>query len=317
MKLENIGEFPFIEKIRKQFTVPDGLKGIGDDCAIIPMDSCWDMVVSTDMLVQDRHFILEDIPSRCLGWKSAAVNISDIAAMGGQGIGCFLYVALDGNLSEEWTDGFLDGFRDCCTRYGFPLLGGDTTASGNGICINVTVLGKVPGGQAKLRSSAIEGDIICVTGNLGDSACGLDVILGKASRGDDENYLVERHYLPSPRIKEGAGLLSCKGVHAMMDISDGVASDLRHIIEESHCGAVVDPALLPLSEPMKRYCTKKGIDPMEKALCGGEDYELLFTVSPEGEMQTEVPHTVIGKIIKEEKLVWEGLDRDYIGFSHF
>lgn len=311
------GEFELIDHIKGMFPVPEGIKGIGDDCAVIPQKTGYETLVSTDMLVEGSHFLLEDITAYQLGWKSAAANFSDIAAMGGSPAGSFLALAIPESLPEGWMEDFLKGYRDISERYGFPLLGGDTTASKNRLCICVTVMGQAPAGGSRKRNDARPGDLVCVTGCLGDSAAGLQAILLGLPRTGEAEILVKRHYLPEPRIAEGIELAGNAGVHAMMDISDGVGSDLRHILEESGTGAVVNVNHLPLSAEMERFCTRNGLDPVELALCGGEDYELLFTVDPAAEAGINVRHTVIGRITEDSGLTWEGSDKDYMGFRHF
>lgn len=311
------GEFEFIEGIRTMFPSPEGVRGIGDDCAIIPQVQGQDTLVSTDMLVEGSHFLMEDISPYQLGWKSAASNFSDIAAMGGEPVGSFLAVALPKNLPEAWLDEFLKGYRDISNEYSFPLLGGDTTSSPDRLCICVTVLGKAPEGRSVTRSGAQTGDLVCVTGNLGDSAAGLQAILKEVSRSEEVPYLIDRHYLPTPRVREGLLLAEDKGVHSMMDISDGVGSDLRHILEESRVGAEIDIRSIPLSRQMRTFCQRYGLDPVELALCGGEDYELLFTVAPEAEPSLAVDHTVIGRIVEGCSVRWTGSDKEYMGFRHF
>jgi len=323
MDLKELGEFGLIDIIRQnaaKATNPN-TTGIGDDCAIIPQRSGLDTLVSTDMLIEGAHFILKDIPPYRLGWKSAAVNISDIAAMGGTPTATFLAFALPPKgLEGSWMDEFLRGYGDISALYSCPLLGGDTTSSPSLLSICVSVLGECPHGLARKRSDAKEGDIICVTGSLGDSGGGLKCILEGAERGQDEQYLIERHYLPRPRVEEGKALAECHGVHAMMDISDGIGSDLRHILSSSQKGARVDLRSLPLSSQLTRCCNKYGWDALELATGGGEDYELLFTVSPEEEKALPVPHYAIGEILPQsEGLIWEGAaqNKDYQGFKHF
>lgn len=311
------GEFELIDHIKEMFPAPEGIKGIGDDCAVIPQKTGYETLVSTDMLVEGSHFLLEDITAYQLGWKSAAANFSDIAAMGGSPAGSFLALAIPESIPEGWMEDFLKGYRDISERYGFPLLGGDTTASQDRLCICVTVIGRAPAGGSRQRSDARPGDLICVTGCLGDSAAGLQAILKRLPRTGDTDKLVMKHYLPEPRIAEGIELAGNAGVHAMMDISDGVGSDLRHILEESGAGAVVNVQALPLSAEMKRFCVRNGLDPVELALCGGEDYELLFTVDPAAETGIKVCHTVIGRITESSGLIWNGSDKDYLGFRHF
>lgn len=320
MKMQQLGEFGLIDRIRKMTSVPDpSWVGIGDDCAVIPLSPetggapASDLLVSTDMLVEGTHFLMEDISPRQLGWKSAAVNISDIAAMGGKPIATFLSLALPKTLPEQWMQEFMEGYNGISEKYGAALLGGDTTCSPDRICINVAVLGTCPRGKARLRSAARPGDLVCVTGTLGDSAAGLRLILdgqkGAAPR------LMDRHYTPTPRVEEGLALSCLPGVHAMMDISDGVGSDLRHILEESGVGARIDTGKLPISKELQALCSEKGWDPKELALSGGEDYELLFTMDPQE--TPDIPYTVIGEITANPTVTWEGGSRDYMGYKHF
>ena len=320
MKMQQLGEFGLIDRIRKMTSVPDpSWVGIGDDCAVIPLSPetggapASDLLVSTDMLVEGTHFLMEDISPRQLGWKSAAVNISDIAAMGGKPIATFLSLALPKTLPEQWMQEFMEGYNGISEKYGAARLGGDTTCSPDRICINVTVLGTCPRGKAKLRSAARPGDLVCVTGTLGDSAAGLRLILG-GQKGAAPR-LMDRHYTPTPRVEEGLALSCLPGVHAMMDISDGVGSDLRHILDESGVGARIDTGKLPISKELQDLCIKKGWDPRELALCGGEDYELLFTMDPQE--TPDIPYTVIGEITANPTVTWEGGSRDYMGYKHF
>ena len=320
MKMQQLGEFGLIDRIRKMTSVPDpSWVGIGDDCAVIPLSPetggapASDLLVSTDMLVEGTHFLMEDISPRQLGWKSAAVNISDIAAMGGKPIATFLSLALPKTLPEQWMQEFMEGYNGISEKFGAALLGGDTTCSPDRICINVAVLGTCPRGKARLRSAARPGDLVCVTGTLGDSAAGLRLILG-GQKGAAPR-LMDRHYTPTPRVEEGLALSCLPGVHAMMDISDGVGSDLRHILDESGVGARIDTGKLPISKELQALCSEKGWDPKELALSGGEDYELLFTMDPQA--TPDIPYTVIGEITANPTVTWEGGSRDYMGYKHF
>ena len=316
-KLSEIGEFGLIGRIRELFPAPEGVEGIGDDCAVLPQCSGRDTLVSTDMLVEGTHFLRADIPPYRLGWKSAAVNISDIAAMGGEPVATFLSVALPADLEASWMDEFLRGYADISGRFGVALLGGDTTASPDRICINVAVLGECPSGSARKRDAARPGDLVCVTGTLGDSAGGLKAILEDLERDADVQALIDRHYLPVPRIEEGLRLAAIPGVHAMMDISDGIGSDLRHILEASGVGAEIDVAALPLSPALQRVCTRQSWDATELAVSGGEDYELLFTVDPDAEKTLGIPHTVIGKIGATPSFAGTTGEPLPAGFDHF
>ena len=330
MSLKSIGEFGLIAEIRDAFRagMPDldrpyenksseAIKGIGDDCAVLSQHDGMVTLVSTDMLVEGDHFLLDDISPYQLGWKSAAVNISDIAAMGGRPTATFLALALTAKLDNAWMKEFIRGYRDISLKFSCPLLGGDTTSSPDGLSICVTVLGQCRRGAERCRDMAREGDLVCVTGNLGDSAAGLRIILDNKPRDTDAAQLIEKHYLPMPRVEEGLKLAATPGVHAMMDISDGIGSDLRHILKASGKGAEIDVKSLPLSVELKRVCAREGWDPVELATCGGEDYELLFTITPEAESGLDVEHHIIGRITSGDSLEWVGSDRDYLGFRHF
>lgn len=359
-----MGEFEFIDSIRKHFAVPDGFTGIGDDCAIIPRGDGLETLVTKDMLVEGVHFLLDRISAYDLGWKSAAVNISDIAAMGGTPVASFLSLALPSALIADgpWLNEFIRGYRDLSTRFSCPLLGGDTTSSPDGLCIDVTVLGSAPAGHSVKRSGALDGDLVCVSGFLGDSGAGLKLLLGAApsapqacagvadggsagvcdedsvgvgnggsAGGCDEDsvsdYLIGKHCRPVPRVEAGLALAGISGVHSMMDISDGIASDLRHILRASGLSALVECASLPFSKELLAVSKLHDWDPLELALTSGEDYELLFTISPESLGQVEQALKVcgchcyiIGKCFSGAEpghIEWSGTNRDFRGFRHF
>lgn len=310
-----VGEFELIDRISSSFHTPKGVLGIGDDCAVIPQRQGVDTLVSTDMLVEGSHFLLDDVSPWQLGWKSAAVNISDIAAMGGRPTSTFLSIAIPENLDAGWMEEFIRGYKALSDRFNVPLLGGDTTSSPGGLCINVTVVGEISSGRSRLRSKARPGDLVCVTGTLGDSAAGLQLILRNVERDEDSKWLIDRHYCPIPRVDEGLRLSAMEGVHAMMDISDGVGSDLRHILKASSVGAKIDIEAIPHSPQFLRVCSRNGWDVAGLSVGGGEDYELLFTMADD--CKPDIPYTVIGVICPEPGLVWEGGDKDYSGFRHF
>ena len=225
MELRELGEFGWIAGIREKFRgVPSGESlGIGDDCAVIPCGDGEALVVTTDMLIEDVHFLRAVIPPYLLGRKSLAVNLSDVASMGAVPIASFLSIALPGDVSAGWADRFTDGYRSLSEEFGVPLLGGDTTSSQDRIEINVTAIGRIARAKVKYRSGARENDIVYVTGYLGDSAQGLLDIRS----GVYDSPFVAVHHDPHPCVNEGIWLGNQPEVHAMMDISDGLASDLR------------------------------------------------------------------------------------------
>lgn len=280
MKLKDIGEFGFIERFKPLFghLTSEGQLGIGDDCAIIPGDEKEDWLITTDMLMEDVHFLREAISPEELGHKSLAVNLSDIAAMGGHPVGSFLSIAIPQDMDVEYLDAFMNGYHKLSEKYHTPLLGGDTTKSMKHLAINVCVIGKCEKGKAKKRSMAQTGDLICVTGYLGDSAGGLKLLLDKIVVSGKNSSLIHCHHLPEPRLAEGQYLANLEGVHAMMDVSDGIASDLKHILKASAKAAIIHVENIPISPTLKETAWFQKWDALSLATSGGEDYELLIAV---------------------------------------
>ncbi len=288
MDLKEIGEFGFIERFKPHFEdlLIGGVIGIGDDCAIISANDQEDWIVTTDLLMEDVHFLRDAITPFQLGYKSLAVNLSDIAAMGGEPIASFLSIAIPNDLNVEYLDEFMRGYHDLSAKYKTALLGGDTTKSLKHLAINVVVIGKCAKGKACKRSDAKPGDVVCVTGNLGDSAGGLQVLLEKLNdvcRNTHENSvfnaLLQKHHMPEPQIKEGLFLARQEGVNAMMDISDGIASDLKHILKASKMSGEVQLDFIPISDSLSQLSKEQNWDTLKMAVSGGEDYELLLTVA--------------------------------------
>lgn len=279
-KLEDVGEFGFIRRIAGPFLrdLPASLTGIGDDCAVIKLSASRALVVTTDMLVEGTHFIRDKVAPARLGRKSLAVSLSDIAAMGGRPRWAFVSLALTPGTSLEYMKAFYAGLRRLAEAYGVRLLGGDTTRSGAGMTVDVMVIGTAHPRRIKLRSGARAGDIAAVTDSLGDSAAGLRIILEDLPRDSDARRLIGRHLTPAPQLAEGAWLAGRREVTAMMDISDGLASDIIRIMESSGCGAEIDLESLPLSDALRRYAARRGWDALRTAASGGEDYCLLVTV---------------------------------------
>lgn len=371
-----LGEFDWIDRLRKAFPQASGeILGIGDDCAVLPFSALSrsargeafgdELLVSTDLLTEGVHFRLEDITPWQLGWKSLAVNISDIAAMGGTPKGFFLSIAFPSpdatsasgeetapqkRLDEAWTDEYIRGLKDIAEQYGVPLLGGDTSRSIGPLTLNVTIVGTCAKAMSVKRSAARPGDLICVSGTLGDSAAGLKALLeNKGTRGANGSSkgevpaiggalsrLIRRHFEPQPRVALGQALATIQGIGAMMDLSDGLAADLPHILEASSqamassaksqvsLGAVVETTKIPLSDDLRAVCSEYGWDPLSLALEGGEDYELLFTCRPDAPLERTLPSTastpavtVIGRVTDTPGIIWKGSDRSYHGFRHF
>jgi thiamine-monophosphate kinase len=320
MAMSSRGEFGLIDFIKTHFSVPEGVAGIGDDCAVMPSGD-GELLFTTDLLMEGVHFLRNESSPEDVGWKAAAVNLSDIAAMGGVPVATFLSVALPKDAQGEWAERFISGYAELSRRFDVPLLGGDTTSSLRDIAVNVGVLGRAPSGKSVRRSGALVGHCIYVTGPLGDSAGGLQAILKEVARTCEVEELIRRHKRPVPRVNEGRRLLESGLAGAMMDISDGIASDLRHILKASGVGAVVELDKLPCSPELETVCCEQGWDRFELATSGGEDFELLLT-APEGlENKVDIPLYPIGKIIPGEDIRWtmnnEPVSKDFAGYRHF
>lgn len=326
------GERAIITGIRQQAQVrQEGLvAGIGDDCAVFRTGENRLNLITTDTLVQGVHFDLSWHPPEKLGRKAAAVNISDIAAMGGVPRFALLSLAIPSELpGGQWLDRFLSGFLGLLSEYGAVLIGGDTVQSGEGLVLSVTVLGEAAEGRVLSRTGARIGDLVMVSGHLGCAAAGLD--LCRRGLGEERKWrsLVQAHLDPEPQVALGLELAASGLVHAMMDISDGLATDLAHICAESRVGAVVEAAALPLSSLVQEAARVCAHSVRDWGLSGGEDYQLLFTVAPEdaeglGRMIREKSgrelHT-LGRIVAGSGvlLAEEGGCREisYCGYEHF
>lgn len=320
MAMSRRGEFGFIDFIRSHFPDHDGTIGIGDDCAVMPSGE-GELLFSTDLLMEGVHFLRNESSPEDVGWKAAAVNLSDIAAMGGTPVATFLSIALPKDAQGEWAERFIEGYTDISRQYDVPLLGGDTTSSLRDIAVNVGVLGRCPSGRRLMRNGAKVGETIYVTGPLGDSAGGLQAILKGIERTEDVTRLICRHKRPIPRIEAGRLLMESGKAGAMMDISDGIGSDLRHIMKASGVGAVIDLERLPLSPELVSVCKEQGWDIYEMATSGGEDFELMFTAPAGLENELDIAVYPIGKIVPGNELSWrfsnEPMDRDFDGYKHF
>jgi thiamine-monophosphate kinase len=332
MKQKQSGEFGWIEQIRRQFgaLVPSGTEGIGDDGAVIPLSDRQSLVVTTDMLIEGVHFVRTAIRPEDLGYKTLAVNLSDVAAMGAVPVASFLSVGWPPEVSEAWRAGFLQGYRSLSEEFDVPLLGGDTTASGR-IVLSVTALGKAPNERIKRRNGARAGDVICLTGSIGDSAAGL-AIQAEQPENEAEIELLLAHHRPRPYIKEGEWLGGQQAVRAMMDVSDGIASDLRHILDESGVSARIDLDRLPISAALRDVSARRGWDAEQLAAAGGEDYVLLLTVDlQEFEAVNREYHSVFGTELHpigaieaaeaEPSIEWSRggatVSVEWQGFTHF
>jgi thiamine-monophosphate kinase len=282
-----VSEFSLIDRFFKRQTVNKAVtQGIGDDCALLKIPQGSELAITTDTMVENVHFFAGCDPY-LLGHKLLAVNLSDLASMGAKPLAVALALTLP-KVDESWLTQFSVGFFALAQRYSLDLIGGDTTSGP--LTLTVQALGLVPTGQALRRSAAKAGDIICVTGHLGDAGLGLKINQGYHCK--QPGNALKRFNQPDPQIEIGQVLLGI--ANACIDISDGLAGDLGHILQQSHVGARIDWDALPLSAEVLAYIEDTG--DWDMPLTGGDDYELCFTVSPDKVKNLTIPHTKIGVI---------------------
>lgn len=287
MQLSEVGEFGLIHRLSSIIGGRSGdasgiTLGLGDDAAAFRPPEGRLLVATADMLVEGIHFRRDWMSSRALGWKSLAVNLSDIAAMGAEPHFALVCIAVDPATSVEYVEGLYAGMQELAARFGTRIAGGDTVRSRAGVTLSVTVVGSVEPERLATRDGARPGDVLVVTGSLGDSAAGCAALLaGPKATETVPPAVLEAHRLPQPRVAEARAAVATDAVTALMDISDGLAGDLHHICEESGVGAEVDAAALPISDACREAAARLRLDPLQLALTGGEDYELLLAVTPE------------------------------------
>lgn len=271
-------ERTLIDTIKKEFdTSCQGLiKGIGDDCAVFSETDgkCW--LISTDLLVENSHFILEWHTPFLLGRKSIAVNLSDVAAMGGSPRFILLSLEIPHYLTSDWLAEFRHGVRSILQEFDCHLIGGDITG-GKHLTISVTIIGSAQTNQVIYRSGAIAGQDIFVTGHLGSSAAGLNLLQKGYGLEGEYHQLIHAHLDPKPQVQAGVALAQSQLVGAMQDISDGLSTDISHICQESGVGALLYEKDLPYTPQLAEVCDKFTFNRNNIILRGGEDYQLIFT----------------------------------------
>ncbi len=290
MLLEDLGEFGLIGRLTSGLAQPPCVRvGIGDDAAVVDCDARSQIVATCDTLVEGSHFVRAWATAEQIGRRALAVNLSDIAAMGGEPLAALISLVLPRDTTVAWLDGLYAGLRAEADTFGVAIVGGNIASTEGPLVVDVTLLGRVAVGQALLRSGARPGDRLLVTGALGAAAAGLLTLL-RESEGAREapDAAVEQVraalLAPQPRVAEGRALAASGGVTAMIDVSDGLASDLGHLCARSGAGAVVEADALPILDATRAVARRHGRDPLDLALQGGEDYELLFAVRPEAEV---------------------------------
>lgn len=305
MRLKELGEFGLIERIARATPRGKGVRlGIGDDAAWVRCRQN-SLLVTSDLLIEGVHFNLSWISFYGLGYKTLAANLSDLAAMGGKGTYLLLSLGIPVDFKAEDIEEFYRGVRDYATQTGVALVGGDTSAAER-FFISASLLGFAPH-KPITRSGGRVGDALYVTGTLGDSGLGLELL--KKTRGKSRDYeiqyLISRHHYPTARLRVGALLARERLAKAMIDISDGLLQDLSHVCRASRVGAVLWQDALPVSAPYRRHAGKAGL---LHALTGGEDYELLFCVRPRDQSrlkkmtkQFDAPVTQVGECVPAAK----------------
>jgi thiamine-monophosphate kinase len=326
-----LGEFGLIDRLtaRLDSADPAVLVGVGDDCAVIDDGGDGPLLITCDLMAEGVHFLTGADPV-ALGDKLLAVNLSDVAAMGGRPRQAVIALAIPPGLGVDYLERVYEGLDRRAACHGVTIVGGDTTRSRSGLVLSLTLLGRGTPGRVLTRDRARPGDHVLVSGTLGDSGAGLLLLAGGGDPPPNlsevhADRLRQRHTLPEPRVELGLALAAVDGVHATIDLSDGLASDLGHICHRSVVGARIDLDRLPLSAPLRAFAA----DPLALAIGAGEDYELCVTVSaPAVEpalaaaAAVDVPLTDVGEIVTGEGIVWHSAGRPVeppasAGWDHF
>ncbi len=293
--LSKIGEFKLVDEfksIASRFSNPGVLQGIGDDASVLKPSPDKLTLVTTDILIQAVHFDMSYTSMRHLGQKAAVVNLSDIAAMSGQPVAAFVSLGIHSSISEEMIREFYEALADEFGKLNCVIAGGNTSSSPIGFIVSITLIGEVEPDRQILRSGAKDGDIICVTGDLGRSKAGLRILQREKERyikaGQPADFLpnfsgyddaLQKHLLPDSRVELSRTLTEKIRLHSMIDISDGLISDMMHICEASALTAEIEEEFIPIDPITRRIANELDEVPLDYALFGGEDYELLFTIA--------------------------------------
>jgi thiamine-monophosphate kinase len=322
------GEKEIISRVRRRARAGSGVVlGVGDDAAVVRINDAKDVIACCDLMVEGVHFRSERAGPAMIGHKALAVTLSDVAAMGGVARFAMVSIALPRRVSAAYVDEILQGIFDLAAACDVSIIGGDTSSSPDSLFIDTSVIGECSRGRAVTRAGAQAGDTIFVTGSLGASALGLALLekgyrLDGVEEGSPRGQAILKHLRPHPQLALGREIGEAGLATAMIDVSDGLSTDLWHILEESSCGAVIQAEKLPIAET-----DELEIDPLQFALHGGEEYELIFTARPErrdevmqlsNSLGTRV--TVIGEIVTERglRLEQDGAIEDVppLGFEH-
>ncbi|WP_209125103.1 thiamine-phosphate kinase [Alkalihalobacillus sp. BA299] len=322
-------EFSFINKITpKHLNQRELIYGIGDDAALYRIDSDYDEVVCVDTMVEDIHFRRDTMSPFHVGYKALAVNISDVAAMGGVPLFYLVSISVPKDWEEKALYELYEGMTSIASQYKMDLIGGDTVSTNDKLVVSITVIGKVEKGRRLLRNQAKPGDIVFITGNVGASAAGLHVLFEKTRHGRftaEEELLIQAHQMPEPQVKAGRVLALSNCRMSLNDISDGIASETNEIAEASGVTIILDKNKIPMPS-MSFVCQEKRL---EWALFGGEDFQLIGTMSKEDwpkiheDLEKQgVTARVVGKVTKGKTEVFLQTDENLVelkkeGYNHF
>ncbi len=341
--LSGIGEFKLIDEfksIASKFSNPIVLQGIGDDASLLKPSPDKLTLVTTDILIQAVHFDLSYTSMKHLGQKAAMVNLSDVAAMSGLPTAAFVSLGIHSNISAEMIEEFYDALASGLGKFDCVIAGGNTSSSPIGFFVDITLIGEVEPDRQVLRKGAIAGDIICLTGDLGRSKAGMNILKREKERyiksDQPANFVpnfegydgaLQKHLLPQARVKLSRTLTEKIRVHSMIDVSDGLVSDMMHICAASNLEAEIEEELIPIDPITRRVAEEFGESGLDYALFGGEDYELLFTIAEKdfnrlyslegnvraiGRMKEGEPKIVLNyKDGKKEEY------KDYLSYQHF
>ncbi len=315
-EISELGEFGLISYLTKNIELVNesSKTGVGDDAAVMEFDNGKQVVVTTDLLVEGIHFDLMYVPMKHLGYKAVVVNLSDIYAMNATPRQITVSIAISNRFSLEALSELYEGIYYACQHYGVDLVGGDTSSSLKGLVISVTAVGEADPADVVLRSGARENDLLCVSGDLGGAYVGLQLLErekrvylenpGVQPDLENQTYIVGRQLKPEAR-KDIIGLFQTLGLKptAMIDISDGLSSEILHLCESSQVGCELYESKIPIAEETYNMALKFNLDPVTCALSGGEDYELLFTIAPADfeKVKNNPDISIIGHMTAKEK----------------
>lgn len=308
MQVGDLGEFALISRLQARLHAPQDehiVRGIGDDCAVLRPSAGMELLMTIDTQEEGVHFRRDWSSPQDIGWRCLAVNVSDIAAMGGQPLGAIVALLLPPSLDVAFIEALYDGMQAMATAYGCPVIGGNISQRTDTLSVTITVLGEAPQSRSVLRSGAEAGDEVWVTGHLGGGKAGLEVLLDPAMPDNlPADEVLARYRRPRPRLQEAQYLRQHGGLHSLLDISDGLSSDLRHICEASGVGARLHAAHIPIAPQTRQIALARGVEPLDYALHGGEDFELCLT-APAGriealqdilQQQFDCPLTRVGEV---------------------